>query len=151
MNASDLAETTIQRKVKRKDQKKKEAGKAKDVAEIGGERSNVDIDKKKKNMRTSEDDAQEERSGRGAKKGSDLSPSIKARYDEAGHAKALAILAMRGKTDKSVERVGQIKQKNLTVSKSSENNASGAFAVPASPKQSSGFKRNIVHRRKSSV
>ena len=40
--------------------------------------------------------------GRGAKEGSeislDLSPSVKARYAEAGHAKALAILAMRKKT-----------------------------------------------------
>ena len=40
--------------------------------------------------------------GRGAKEGSeislDMSPSVKARYAEAGHAKALAILAMRKKT-----------------------------------------------------
>merc|ERR550517_1958647 len=40
--------------------------------------------------------------GRGVKEGSeislDLSPSVKARYAEAGHAKALAILAMRKKT-----------------------------------------------------
>ena len=40
--------------------------------------------------------------GRGAKEGSeislDMSPTVKARYAEAGHAKALAILAMRKKT-----------------------------------------------------
>ena len=57
MNASDLEETTIQRKVKRKDRNKK---KKDENAEDRGGMENVDIDKK--NMRTGKDNAEEERS-----------------------------------------------------------------------------------------
>ena len=71
--------------------------------------------------------------GRGAKEGSeislDMSPTVKARYAEAGHAKALAILAMRKKTiekkDPNAEhrvkgRVDDIKGKVLKRLRSNE-------------------------------
>ena len=58
MNASDLAETTIQRKMKRKDRNKK---KKDENAEDRGGKENVDTDQKK-NMRTGKDNAEEERS-----------------------------------------------------------------------------------------
>ena len=74
--------------------------------------------------------------GRGAKEGSeislDMSPSVKARYAEAGHAKALAILAMRKKTiekkDPNAEhrvkhRVDDIKGKVLKRLRSDEDDA----------------------------
>ena len=151
LNASDLAETTIQRKVKRKDRNKK---KKDENAEDRGGKENVDIDKKK-NMRTGRDNAEEERSQTSEKENSIRSKRL---IEKASPYKLKHVNenTENASVDKVVERVGQmaIKQKNTLSSKTGKNTATGPFAIPASPKQMSGSsvsKRQIIHRSKSSV
>ena len=146
LNASDLEETTIQRKVKRKDRNKK---KKDENAEDRGGMENVDIDKK--NMRTGKDNAEEERSQTSEKENSIRSKRL---VEKASPFKLKHVNENTENTsvDKVVERVGQmaIKQKNILSSKTGKNTATGPFAIPASPKQSVS-KRQIIHRSKSSV
>jgi len=151
LNVSDLAETTIQRKVKRKDRNKKNRD---ENAKDRGEKENVDIDKKK-NMRTGRDNAEEERSQTSERENSIRSKRLVAKASPY-KLKHVNENTENTSVDKVVERVGQmaIKQKNILSSKTSKNPATGAFAIPASPKQmsrSSVSKRQIIHRSKSSV
>ena len=151
LNVSDLAETTIQRKVKRKDRNKK---KKNENAEDRGGKENVDIDKKK-NMRTGKDNAEEERSQNSEKENSIRSKRLVAKASPY-KLKHVNENTENTSVDKVVERVGQmaIKQKNTLSSKAGKNTATGPFAIPASPKQmrgSSVSKRQIIHQSKSSV
>ena len=114
LNASDLAETTIQRKVKRKDRNKK---KKDENAEDWGGKENIDIDKKK-NMRTGKDNAEEERSQTSEKENSIRSKRL---VEKASPYKLKHVNENTENTsvDKVVEKVGQmaIKQKILSVQK----------------------------------